>query len=158
MPPQQSTGIGEILRDARRRRGVTLTDAATSTRVRESHLAALEEEEFGGLGGDVYVIGFLRSYGRFLHVDDDALVTRYQARGDFAPPPPREYDLPGGAWGDGDPRLDPATAPAATPRGPARVALAVIGTVVLIALLVIGLRADAAEVPPIAPTPVGIQP
>jgi hypothetical protein len=57
-----SMGIGDVLRDARRRQGASLSDAADVTKVRESYLAALEQEEFDGLGGDVYVKGFIASY------------------------------------------------------------------------------------------------
>jgi cytoskeleton protein RodZ len=73
-----STGIGEALRAARRQQGRSLADAAAATRVRESYLAALEEEEFAALGGDVYVKGFLRSYAKFLGLDDDALLESYR--------------------------------------------------------------------------------
>ena len=73
-----ATGIGETLRAARRQQGVPLADAAAETRVRESYLAALEEEDFGALGGDVYVKGFLRSYARFLRLDPEPLLASYR--------------------------------------------------------------------------------
>jgi cytoskeleton protein RodZ len=84
-----STGIGEALRAARRQQGRSLADAAAATRVRESYLAALEEEEFAALGGDVYVKGFLRSYAKFLGLDDDAMLEAYRLlheRPEEAPP------------------------------------------------------------------------
>ena len=74
-----STGIGEALVAARRQQGVALSDAAAETRVRESYLAALEEEDFAALGGDVYVKGFLRSYARFLRLDPEPLIATYRA-------------------------------------------------------------------------------
>lgn len=74
-----STGIGETLVAARRQQGVALSDAAAETRVRESYLAALEEEDFAALGGDVYVKGFLRSYARFLRLDPEPLIATYRA-------------------------------------------------------------------------------
>lgn len=73
-----ATGIGESLRVARRRQGRTLSDAAAETRVRETYLAALEEEEFAALGGDVYVKGFLRSYAKFLGLDPEPLLETYR--------------------------------------------------------------------------------
>lgn len=72
-----STGIGEALRAARERAGITLADAAAETRIRQSFLAALEREEFDHLGGDVYVKGFLRSYARFLGLDPDPFVEAF---------------------------------------------------------------------------------
>jgi cytoskeleton protein RodZ len=74
-----ATGIGETLVAARRQQGVALADAAAETRVRESYLAALEAEDFGALGGDVYVKGFLRSYARFLRLDPEPLIAAYRA-------------------------------------------------------------------------------
>lgn len=74
-----ATGIGEALRAARRRQGRSLSDAAAETRVRETYLAALEEEEFSALGGGVYVKGFLRSYARFLGLDPEPLIDAYRS-------------------------------------------------------------------------------
>lgn len=72
-----ATGIGDTLRDARQRRGISLEDAAAETRIRATHLVALEQEEFDRLGGDVYVRGFLRSYAKVLHVDPEPLLASY---------------------------------------------------------------------------------
>lgn len=73
-----ATGIGESLRAARREHGRSLADAAAETRIRETYLAALEEEDFAALGGDVYVKGFLRSYAKFLGLDPEPLVESYR--------------------------------------------------------------------------------
>lgn len=72
-------GIGETLRAARRAQGRSITDAAAETRVRESYLVALEDEDFAALGGDVYVRGFIRLYARYLGIDGEALVAEYRA-------------------------------------------------------------------------------
>ena len=74
-----SLGIGETLRAARRRRGSSLADVAADTRVRESYLAAIEQEDFDGLGGDVYVKGFITSYARHLELDPEPLLEVYRA-------------------------------------------------------------------------------
>lgn len=84
-----ASGIGETLRAARRQQSISLADAAAATRVRETYLAALEEEEFTALGGDVYVKGFLRSYARYLALDPEPLIDAYRReheRGDELPP------------------------------------------------------------------------
>lgn len=82
-------GIGDTLRDARRRNGTTLADAAADTRVRESYLAALEQEEFASLGSDVYVRGFITSYARFLELDPAPLIAAYRSA---IPPAPEVRD------------------------------------------------------------------
>jgi cytoskeleton protein RodZ len=80
--------IGEALRSAREARGATIADAATATRIRASHLEALEREEFAALGGAVYVKGFLRSYATWLGLDPVPLVDVFRAaHGEDAQPP-----------------------------------------------------------------------
>jgi cytoskeleton protein RodZ len=143
-----ATGIGETLRAARRQQGRTLAEAAAETRVRESYLAALEEEEFPSVGGDVYAKGFLRSYARYLGLDPEPLLETYR----------REFEHP-----DDSLHLSQASAPIEPPERRPAVALIAVGAVILlIGLTVIGLRADendpagtVAPPPPAAePTPV----
>jgi len=70
--------IGEALRSAREAQGRSLDDAAVATRIRPSYLEALEEEQFGELGGSVYAKGFLRSYAGYLGVDPAPLLEAYR--------------------------------------------------------------------------------
>ena len=72
--------IGEALRSAREAQGRSLHDAAEATRIRSSHLEALEEERFGELGGSVHAKGFLRSYAGYLGVDPVPLLEAYRAQ------------------------------------------------------------------------------
>lgn len=74
-----ATDIGETLREAREARGLSLEDAAHETRIRATHLEALEREEFDRLGGDVYVRGFIRSYARAVGVDPEQLLETHRA-------------------------------------------------------------------------------
>ncbi|MGN6451899.1 MAG: helix-turn-helix domain-containing protein, partial [Steroidobacteraceae bacterium] len=55
-------GIGARLRGAREQRGLTLLQAAERLHVDARVLQALEAEDFGALGADVYVRGHLRRY------------------------------------------------------------------------------------------------
>ncbi|MDD4751797.1 MAG: DUF4115 domain-containing protein [Desulfitobacteriaceae bacterium] len=70
--------IGEELVRARLERGLSLHDVEEATKIRAKYLTALEEEEFDSLPGRVYVIGFLRTYGKFLGLDDEMLVSEYK--------------------------------------------------------------------------------
>lgn len=101
-----ATGIGDTLRATRERQGRTRTDAAAGTRIREHTLRALEDERFDGLGGAVYVKGFLRGYSRFLGLDSEELVRAYERRPDAADPSPPILAVPAGdgapgGWGAG---------------------------------------------------------
>jgi cytoskeleton protein RodZ len=117
--------IGHVLRDARHSRGVTLSDAARHTGVRETHLAALERDELETYGIDpVYVGGILRTYAEYLHLDAAALLARYRAGG----AQPAGHDVRG-------PALTGATGPTGRHRRGRRNAAAVAGVVLLAAVL-----------------------
>ncbi len=146
-----ATGIGDTLRTARRQQGRTLADASAETCVRETYLAALEEEEFSAVGGHVYVKGFIKSYARYLGVDPDPLLDQFRAeherpedRATFAqqPLPPVGPVGPMGPMGERQP--------------PSR--MVVIGGIVLgilIALGIIGLLGGGEQEPAsLAPEPV----
>jgi cytoskeleton protein RodZ len=74
------SNIGEALRSAREAQGRSLDEAAVATRIRSSYLQALEDEQFGDLGGSVYAKGFLRSYAGYLGVDPAPLLEAYRAQ------------------------------------------------------------------------------
>ncbi|MBS3975132.1 MAG: helix-turn-helix domain-containing protein [Syntrophomonadaceae bacterium] len=67
-------GVGEQLRQARLRQGIDLKEAENATKIRLKYLEALENEEFNVLPGRIYVIGFLRTYAKFLNIDSEKLV------------------------------------------------------------------------------------
>ncbi|MEW6231981.1 MAG: helix-turn-helix domain-containing protein, partial [Chloroflexota bacterium] len=46
--------LGELLRQARQERGVSLAQAEEATRIRRKFLVALEEEDYATLPGGVY--------------------------------------------------------------------------------------------------------
>ena len=67
-------GIGQLLRETREAKGLTLADVERVTRIRLTYLEALEAEQFDLLPGEVYVRGFLRNYARFLGLKNEELV------------------------------------------------------------------------------------
>src|SRR5436305_14483403 len=87
------SGVGTILREARNRRKVELSEVEAATRIRFRYLRAIEDEEWDVLPGGVYTRGFIRTYASFLGLDGDRLVGDYREsvepwhRGDDAPQP-----------------------------------------------------------------------
>jgi hypothetical protein len=69
--------LGKYLQDARVARKIELREAAQQTRINAQYLRALEEEDFSKLPGDVFVKGFLKSYGKFLQLDEQDVMQRY---------------------------------------------------------------------------------
>ena len=84
--------IGDTLRHARESSGISIQDAAHILRVRLSYLEALEEDTHEHLPGPAYIIGYLRSYARFLNLDPEPLVKRY--RKGFQPEAPKSKAYP----------------------------------------------------------------
>ena len=70
--------IGNSLREARIRRGLSVMDVEGVTKIRSKYLEALEEDDFEVLPGPTFVKGFLRTYALFLKLDADALVDEYR--------------------------------------------------------------------------------
>jgi hypothetical protein len=81
--------IGSSLREARRRQGLELSDAADAIMVRARFLEALESERFDLLPEGPYLRSFLREYAEFLGLDGDIFVTELMLQ--FAP---RELEAP----------------------------------------------------------------
>jgi cytoskeletal protein RodZ len=73
----QLNDIGSELRETRLRRGLTLEQIETKTRIRRRYLEALEEERFDELPGEAYAKGFLRTYADHLGLDGAQFLARY---------------------------------------------------------------------------------
>jgi transcriptional regulator with XRE-family HTH domain len=69
--------LGRYLQDARNARGIDLREAAQQTRISIQYLKALEDEDFSKLPGEVFVRGFLKSYGRFLSLNEAEVMKKY---------------------------------------------------------------------------------
>ncbi len=84
--------VGKYLQDARVARGIDLREAAQQTRISPRYLKALEAEDFSQLPGEVFVKGFLKSYGKFLQLPESEIMERYaqiqQKNTSAAPPAP----------------------------------------------------------------------
>ena len=70
--------LGRKLREAREKHNYNLEQIARDTNISKSYLEALEEENFGVIPGDTYVLGFLRNYGEYLGLNGEELVGLYR--------------------------------------------------------------------------------
>lgn len=70
--------LGEMLRSAREARGLDRARAEEDTRIRERYLAAIERGQWHELPGEVYALGFVRSYARYLGIDPDTAGALYR--------------------------------------------------------------------------------
>lgn len=81
--------LGQMLREAREVKGISLAEAEETTRIRRKYLQALEEENYEILPPAVYVRGFLRSYATYLGLDPEEALAIY-GDGIQVSPVPRE--------------------------------------------------------------------
>ena len=72
-------GFGEKLRRERELRGISLDQIATATKISTRMLKALEDEKFDLLPGGIFNKGFIRSYAKFLGIDEEQAVADYVA-------------------------------------------------------------------------------
>jgi cytoskeletal protein RodZ len=69
--------IGETLADARRRSGLTIAQIGQRTRIRESIIRAIEQDDFSPCGGDFYARGHIRSIAAAVGADPVPLIREY---------------------------------------------------------------------------------
>ena len=74
--------LGQLLREAREQKGVSLEQVEEATRIRQKFLQALEEGNYGALPAEAYVTGFLRTYAVYLELDPEEVIALYEGRED----------------------------------------------------------------------------
>ncbi len=72
-------GLGECLRQARIKAGLTLDSASARTRIKRDFLEALEAMDPRGLPSRAYAIGYLRTYAQCLELDAAACIDQFKA-------------------------------------------------------------------------------
>src|SRR5213596_2497279 len=81
MPPERTpTGIGERLRDARERRGISLRQIANATKISVGVLEALERNDISKLPGGIFSRAFVRSYAIEVGLDPESTIQEFIAQ------------------------------------------------------------------------------
>jgi len=73
--------IGERLEEARKRKGVSIREAAEATKIRGDYLQKFESNQFDLGLAELYVRGFLHSYAQFLKLPADKIVNDFNGLG-----------------------------------------------------------------------------
>jgi len=74
-------GFGEHLRREREMRGVSLEEISSSTRISIRFLQAIENEELSKLPGGIFTRSFVRTYARYLGLDEERVLADCQLAG-----------------------------------------------------------------------------
>ena len=82
--------LGKYLKNHRESKKISLRDVSKNTRVREHILRAIEEDQLDLLPAATYVRGFLLAYAKYLRLDPNDVLLRYERalKGEPAAPPP----------------------------------------------------------------------
>lgn len=81
--------FGENLKREREMRGVTLQEISAATKISVRFLEAVEAEDFGLLPGGIFTRSFIRTYAKYLGLDEELVLAEYQ----LVAQPKSEYDL-----------------------------------------------------------------
>ena len=71
--------IGERLEEARKRKGVSVREAAEATKIRSDYLQKFEANSFDLDLPPLYIRGFVRNYARFLELDQERFIAEYDS-------------------------------------------------------------------------------
>lgn len=90
--------LGKYLKNQRESRRISLREMAKATRVRERILKAIEEDQHDLLPPATYVKGFLLAYAKYLRLDPNDVLLRYEGvlKGEPAAPQSPPLPKPGG--------------------------------------------------------------
>ena len=71
--------IGERLEEARKRKGVSVREAAEATKIRSDYLQKFEANSFDLDLPPLYIRGFMRNYARYLDLDQERFIAEYDS-------------------------------------------------------------------------------
>lgn len=69
--------IGDTLAEARRQGGLTIAQVSQQTRIRETIIRGIEQDDFSSCGGDFYARGHIRSIATVVGTDSVPLIREY---------------------------------------------------------------------------------
>lgn len=85
--PPEKIKIGAVLAAARTEQGLSVADVSRALKFSVRQLEALEKDDYSELTGNTFLRGFVRSYARFLKLDETPLLDALQQE---VPPSPME--------------------------------------------------------------------
>ncbi len=72
--------IGETLAQARRQADLTVAEVSLQTRIRETIIRKIEEDDYSECGGDFYTRGHIRAIAKVVGADPEPLIQEYDTR------------------------------------------------------------------------------
>jgi transcriptional regulator with XRE-family HTH domain len=72
--------IGDTLAQARQQAGLTVTQISRRTRIRETIIRKIEQDDYSECGGDFYARGHIRAIAKAVGADPEPLIQQYDTR------------------------------------------------------------------------------
>jgi helix-turn-helix protein len=72
--------IGEALVQARQRAGLSVAQVSERTRIRETIIRGIEDDDYSACGGDFYARGHIRAIAKVVGTDSEPLIREYDTR------------------------------------------------------------------------------
>ena len=72
------TDLGQLLKEARKEKGITLEQLEETTKIRRRYLEAIEEGDYHVLPGNFYVRAFIKSYAEAVGLDPNEVLRMYR--------------------------------------------------------------------------------
>jgi Helix-turn-helix domain len=69
--------VGETLTDARNQAGLSVDELSERTRIRETVIRGIEQDDYAACGGDLYVRGYVRAIAGAVGIDAQPLIRQY---------------------------------------------------------------------------------
>lgn len=76
--PATTESLGEFLRSERERRGLSIEQVASATKISQRVLYALESDHYSDLPALPFVRGFVKNYAKFIGLDGNQVLNRYR--------------------------------------------------------------------------------
>jgi len=74
----QTKTVGTLLIEKRKERDLEIKDVSLAIKIRSEYLLALEEGKYNVFRSEVYLIGFLKNYAKFLGIDTEKILAMYR--------------------------------------------------------------------------------
>src|SRR3982751_5198497 len=72
-----SLTLGEKLRQAREERGISTSEVAEQTRISPLYIESIENDDYRGLPGGIFNKGFVKSFAKYVGVDEQEALMDY---------------------------------------------------------------------------------
>lgn len=74
----QMTSVGQLLKETRESKNLTIKQVSNATKIRESLLEALENRDYREFSSDMHLKSFLRSYAVYLGINEEKIMALYR--------------------------------------------------------------------------------